>query len=206
MQNSVIRSVSYLFVLSLPLLACSLPSTAVAQKELRQAPEISDQPFSSDELAIYHEVLNGWLDDGKHSVRLSVVTVPLKAEASQCDKEIPFIKGNPNLLHRFREEDLSKLGSTQIHLVDPDAQHKEIEKNDPGKSIREGKSIEEAVNNGFAHGMVTLSEIWFDEKHEKAVVWYGFRCGGLCGNGGTVILEKKQGKWVRRKPCSFWIS
>ena len=55
---------------------------------------------------------------------------------------------------------------------------------------------------GWSH----LSEIRFDLKHEHAILWYGFRCVGLCGNGGTVVLEKKSGVWKRGKPCSIWMS
>jgi hypothetical protein len=109
-------------------------------------------------------------------------------------------------VHRFRPEDLAQLGSKKIELVDVEKQAQDVKENDPRRSIEDGKSIAAAVSNGFAHGLVTLSEIRFDEKHEHAIVWYGFVCGGLCGNGGTVILAKKDGVWQRGRNCSNWIS
>ena len=101
---------------------------------------------------------------------------------------------------------MPKLAPSKVRLVDPDAQRKEVAENDPGKKIREGSSIKDAVAHGFAHGLVTLGEIRFDKDHAYAVVWYGFTCGALCGNGATVILEKKNGKWGVRDHCSNWVS
>jgi len=86
------------------------------------------------------------------------------------------------------------------------AQQKEVEENDPSTSIRRGSSVHSAVENGFAHGYAWLSEIRFDKSHTHAVVSYGFRCGGLCGNGETVVLEKTNGEWKFKSQCSGWIS
>jgi len=169
-------------------------------------PRISDQPLTSDQLAIYREILHGWMDDQKHPVHLSIQTVPLEKDSDDCAKKVSLEKIDPLLIHRFRKEDVEQLGSKMIELVDPDVQRREVEKNDPGKAIRSGVTVDDAVNNGFAHGLVTLSEIRFDQKHELAIVWYGFRCGGLCGNGGTAVMEKKNGVWQNKSYCSMWVS
>ena len=105
---------------------------------------------------------------------------------------------SPTLVHRFRPQDLSQLGSAKINLVDPERQAKEVAENDPEKTIGKGRSIEDAVRNGFAHGLVTLSEIRFDKDHKHAIVSYGFYCGSLCGNGGAMVLEKVNGSWQRK--------
>ena len=97
----------------------------------------------------------------------------------------------PNVVHSFKTDDLGRLGVSSIHLVDPNEQKKEVEKNDPGKAIRKGISVDDAVRNGFAHALFTLSEIWFDKDHEHAIVSYRFWCGSLCGNGGTEVLVRK---------------
>ena len=98
------------------------------------------------------------------------------------------------------------MGSAKIRLVDDEAQEKEIEKRDPGKAIREGRSVDDAVKDGFAHGKAWFSEILFDKTHTHAVIFYGFHCGRLCGNGGTAILEKKDGIWNFKSQCSMWMS
>lgn len=199
--------------LSLPWLAviCALAiataSTGAQNSESDDAkPVVSDKPLSVEQLAIYRVILKGWMDDGKHSIHLSNQTIPLEKDATDCVKSGRLEEIDPKQVHRFRNEDLAQLGSNRIVLVDQDAQAKDVEKNDPGAAIRNGTSISEAVSNGFAHGLVTLSEIQFSEKHEVAIVWYGFTCGSLCGNGGTVVMEKKNGKWQRGRNCSNWIS
>ena len=35
---------------------------------------------------------------------------------------------------------------------------------------------------------------------------YSFRCGSLCGQGGTVVFEKKDGVWKKSQNCGGWIS
>ena len=62
------------------------------------------------------------------------------------------------------------------------------------------------MRNGFAHGLVTLSEINFDKEHKHAIVSFSFFCGSLCGNGGTAVLEKVDGAWQRKSNCHNWIS
>lgn len=169
-------------------------------------PVVSDKPLSAEQLAIYRLILKGWMVDGKHVIHLSIQTVPLEKDATDCVKSVQLEEIDPKQVHRFRTGDLAQLGSDKLALVDPDAQARDVQKNDPGTAIRNGTSISEAVSNGFAHGLVTLSEIQFSEKHDVAIVWYGFTCGRLCGNGGTVVMEKKNGKWQRGRNCSNWIS
>jgi hypothetical protein len=181
--------------------------TLAAAQEAK--PKVSEKPLTADQLAIYRSVLSQWMREGWSSVNLAVQTVPLDDTGPSGDSECA--KGldlEPALaeVHRFRMPDLAKLGSGNIALVDPDRQRDEVRENDPERTVGKGKSIEDAVSNGFAHGLFTLSEIRFDKEHKLAVISYGFFCGSLCGNGGTVVLEKTDTGWSRRKHCHDWIS
>ena len=142
--------------------------------------------------------------------RYTVQTVPLRPEGpfgdGECAKGLDLEPAQSGVIHRFRVQDLPQLGSKNIVLVDPDRQRKEVADNDPERTIHDGKSIEDAVSNGFAHGLVTLSEIRFSKDHKLAIVSYGFFCGSLCGNGGTVVLEKTDAGWRRKTRCSDWVS
>ena len=181
-------------------------SLVVGQETKESKPKVSDQPLAAEQLAIYRAILAGWVDDGKEPVHLAIQTVPLDEDIGDCAKGIALEPGDPKTVHRFRKEDLAQLGSAKIGLVDPEAQEKEVSDNDPGKAIRNGSSIDEAVRNGFNHGLVTLSEIRFEKNHESATVWYGFHCGSLCGNGGTAVIKRKDGVWKRISLCSMWMS
>lgn len=82
-----------------------------------------------------------------------------------------------------------------------------MKQNDPGTAIRQGESVDEAVKNGFAHGLFTFSEIRFNKDHTIAVVSFSFVCGGLCGNGNTFVMAKrKTGEWKRVHTCGGWVS
>lgn len=73
--------------------------------------------------------------------------------------------------------------------------------------MHKGISVAEAVENGFAKGLFSLSEIAFDEERRHAVVSYGFHCGMKCGNGATLLFEKVNGKWKETdRTCGGWIS
>ncbi len=183
----------------------TLSSFAFCQQQ-NAHPTISDKPLSAEQLEIYAAVLRGWMNDGKHTLHLADLTIPLDKEDTKDCGKFPPADINSVTVHRFRQQDIASLGSSMIRLVDPEVQSREIQRNDPGKAIQNGTSVDEAVENGYAHGLVTLSEIRFDQSHTHAIVWYGFRCGGLCGNGGTVLMEKKDGKWREEKSCSIWMS
>lgn len=183
---------------------------AVAQQPLATRLTVSDDPLTAEQLAVYRVVLHGWMENEVSMINLSNQTSPLPMsgtfDASECLKDLDLEPASPTVVHRFRPQDLSQLGSEKILLVDPERQSKEVTENDPGKSIDKGLSVEDAVRNGFAHGLVTLSEIRFDKHHKHAIVSYGFYCGSLCGNGGAVVLEKIDGAWQRKTRCADWIS
>jgi hypothetical protein len=180
------------------------------QQAQETKPRVSDKPLTAEQIAVYKVVLHGWMDKELSTVNLSIQTVSFPTsgafDASGCGKDLDLESVEPEVVHRFRAADMAQLSSGKVSLVDPDRQRKEVADNDPEKTIRKGKSIEEAVRNGFAHGLVTLSEIRFDKEHKHAIVSYSFFCGSLCGNGGAVILEKIDGAWQRKSQCGAWIS
>jgi len=183
---------------------------SLGQQSPDTKPKVSDKPLTAEQLAVYRVVLHGWMDDGKQTVNLAVQTVQLETSGptgdEDCEKGLDLEPASPAVVHRFRKDDLRQLGSNKIGLVDPDEQMKKVAGNDPEKTVHKGLSINDAVSNAFAHGLVTLSEIRFDKEHNFAVVSYSFVCGGLCGNGGTAVMEKRNGTWTRKSHCHAWIS
>lgn len=185
-------------------------SLAGGQEARDAKPKVSEKPLTAEQLSIYRAVLGNWMEDELSTVNLAIQTEPLQSTGpfgdEECAKGLDLEPVPLAIVHRFRAQDLPQLGSDKIHLVDPALQRKDVAENDPEKTMRNGKSVEDAVSNGFAHGLVTLSEIHFDKQHKLAIVSYGFFCGSLCGNGGTVVLEKTDGGWKRKSRCHDWIS
>jgi hypothetical protein len=54
-------------------------------------------------------------------------------------------------------------------------------------------------------GVLTLSEIVFDETHHFAIMRYVFICGSHCNSGAILVLEKVGSRWTAttRRPCKF---
>lgn len=192
-------------LLAAAILAAGTCRRIPAQEPQQSKPTVSADPLDAERLAIYKMILSAWMNDGKQLLNLSFETTPLSPDDRDCGGKAVSFEPVGNQVHRFREDDLAQIGGN-LRLVDPRKQEREIRENDPGKKIKDGASVDDAVTNGFKHGLVKLSEIRFNASHDKAVVWYGFTCGGLCGNGGTVILEKKDGVWRRKATCSVWMS
>ena len=55
-------------------------------------------------------------------------------------------------------------------------------------------------------GLLRLSGIAFDTRHQYAVLNYDFHCGLLCGKGATVVFQKVGPTWKRLRSCVEWIS
>ena len=181
-----------------------------AQASDEKKPVVSDKPLTAEQLAIYRTVLKQYLSGEHGTLNLSIRTVPVETESPfaghDCSKTLDMEPIQPNIVHSFKPDDLTRLDISSLRLVDPDQQGREVKKNDPGKKIRQGVSVDDTVKNGFAHALFSLSEIWFDKKHERAVVSYSFWCGSLCGNGGTLVIAKKGDQWSVKTRCGGWIS
>jgi hypothetical protein len=171
---------------------------------------VSPMPISSEQLAIYRVVLASWMGNrrGTHSVHLAIRTMPfvLSEMDADCGKALRMTEGAVNEVHQFQPADIQKLAPSRVDLVDPDTQAKEVAGNDPHTNIRKGRSIGDAVGNAFAHGLTQLGEIHFNHEHTQAIVTYDFSCGATCGNGATVILEKKGGVWRISGRCSVSVA
>lgn len=55
-------------------------------------------------------------------------------------------------------------------------------------------------------GFVGVSRAGFNPEMNQALVYVEHGCGGLCGTGHYVLLEKNDGKWKAAKKFMAWIS
>lgn len=195
------------FVLSLGMSAQDLPK-----------PQLSKEPLTSEQVAVYRAVLEYYVKDGAVGV-LNVAnrTEPLDQSGfwsnSECFKGFePPAKTSAPVVHMLD----SSLGlDRRFALVDPDSQQKKVEENDPQKlvhrAIDEGEKVtdrqlNDSVKRAFETGLFTLSEIRFDKQHRQALVSYSFVCGELCGHGNLLIVTKDRDGWKVSKTCGSWIS
>lgn len=184
-----------------------------AVRDSGQKTVISTAPLSADEVAVYRVVLHQWNSDARTSLSVSDRTFPLDAvsptnhiSSCECLKSLE-VQSLVSASHSFHTLTRDVFPERNIQLVDADKQLTTIQINDPQNGIAGGKSVEKAVNNAFASGRFSMSEIAFDRDHRQALVGYSFVCGSLCGNGGTWLFEKIGGIWRRTdRVCGGWVS
>ena len=157
----------------------------------------------SDEASIYQQFLNGWNDGGMKKLNVSISADALTPEEIKDISDCA--KGESNWTPTKPISNLTEMigGLAYVHLVNPN----KWQPTDPQDLISRGRSVESAVEDGFAGGLMSLSAITFDKSHQTAALTYSFVCGGLCGNGSAVIFNKTQSGWTRAKNnCGGWIS
>ena len=55
-------------------------------------------------------------------------------------------------------------------------------------------------------GILTFSRVGFSEDGAQALFYVADRCGGLCGGGFYVVMQKRSGHWLIEKEIEMWIS
>ncbi len=164
--------------------------------------------LSADEVAIYSGILERWNSNSRSLLNVSNRTFRIDRDLADCgclkDMELQSIA---NAAHSFHILTRDVLGGKKIRLVDADKQAVIVQSNDPSNSLREGKSVETAINRAFSTGLFSVSEIVFDKEHRRALVSYSFVCGSLCGSGGVWLFEKVDGAWKKsERVCGGWVS
>jgi hypothetical protein len=57
-----------------------------------------------------------------------------------------------------------------------------------------------------AQGIATISRVGFSVDGTQALFYISNVCGGLCGGGSYVVMEKRDGRWMISKEIEKWIS
>ncbi len=177
-------------------------------------PKISDEPLTTQQIAVYRAVLRDYLRGSDGALNLADKTEPLDPSDKACFKgiEMEGSKKTVPLIHRLEP---SLVVDTKIVLVDSERQQATVKENDPQNLIKKAiddhekvtdEQLDQSVKQAFQSGLFTLSEIAFDQEHRRAVVAYSFVCGMLCGHGNTLVLKKIGQNWRVTKRCGGWIS
>ncbi len=194
-----------------------LTVSAVAQDEAAK-PKVSKDPLTAEQIAVYRAVLQGYTNGSDNLLNVANKTEPLDQSEPFFGKscmsgiELETADASVPVVHQL---DPSVAPSKKFILVDPDRQAQRVKENDPQKLMTRAidghekvteKQMDDSVKQAFETGLFTLTEIVFDKQHRYAVVAYSFVCGGLCGHGNTLILEKVGQDWKVSKRCGGWIS
>jgi hypothetical protein len=162
-------------------------------------------PFTYEQTAVYHAFFldyrhgSGGADHTINAAELTETLQPDDGDYSGCMKD--FRQDPPTKVIRRLTKDFAN--EDNLRIVDP----KLYKVQDPAESIKNGLSVENAVESGFRSGLLTISEIIFDAKHRRAAFHYSFVCGQLCAHFETFVYEKQDSGWKRSKlSCGYGIS
>jgi len=162
---------------------------------------------TSDAAHIYAVFLHTWAGDSHHPLNVSKTAGPPTAgdiqQYSDCAKAsgIKHAQWSTSAPVADLRNSLGELAN--VRFVDPKTWHPR----DPGDFIAKGKPVDSSVDEGIANGLMTLSAITFNARHDTAMLTYSFRCGALCGNGGVVMFNKTSKGWTQNSfRCSGWMS
>jgi hypothetical protein len=145
-------------------------------------------------------------EDYGRRLNVSDTTIPIGRVDCDCltDIGVQSVTNASRSVHILTED---VLPGKKARLVNSKKYAAVVQRNDPDNSIAKGMSIEAAIDRAFAAGAFAISDIAFDEDHNRALVSHSFYCGRLCGNGNTWLFEKVNGVWKRTdRYCGGWIS
>jgi hypothetical protein len=196
-------------------LACLLYLGSALPAE-KPSPQLSKEPLTNEQVAIYREVLQNYVKDLKDmQLNLANKTVPLDQSYNGCLKGFSFPETDKNIVPIIHALNLSVVPNMRVVLVDPDKQEKIFEAiprlvqgKEKYSKVEFDRRLKDLEEQEAQAGFLTLSEILFDKERHYAFVAYSFYCGGLCGGGTTIVFEKYEGKWEVSKStkCMKWIS
>jgi hypothetical protein len=156
--------------------------------------------------------------DSKDTLNLANTTEPIRQSAGPFTGACPkppqpqVAQDSSSVVHHLNSALALNL---KIVLVDPGPQEEKIKNGDPAilmKRVIDDRQdvpqsqIDDATERAVKNGLLMLSEIIFNKKHNRALVSYSFVCGELCGYGNVLVLTKVGEKWKIYKTCEGWVS
>ena len=180
--------------------------------------KVSGESLTAEQTAVYRAVLQDIQKDSEDTLNLANTTEPIGQSAvpfnGACPKtpQLEVAQGSSSVVHHL---DSALVLNSKILLVDPGAQEEKIKNGDPAILMKRviddrqdvpQKQIDDATERAVKNGLLTLSEIIFNKKHNRALVSYSFACGELCGYGNILVLKKVGDKWKIYKTCEGWVS
>ena len=142
--------------------------------------------FGRDEIAIYRDFLLHYPEQLSNEIGMQATTVAF---------EIPPGPRQPAILHDLivPAYQVRTLPSEILTLTTEQAVTARIAAK--GKLVSAGKRGPQQGPDGYVRTHLTLSDIVFNQQHDRAAFVFSARCDGLCGQGGVVIYEQRHGRW-----------
>jgi hypothetical protein len=163
----------------------------------KETPTLSPSALTAEELQVYRGLLNLLNSVPMTQVKyLANQTTPFAIsdvpKGSVCLEGIEFeIPQGSQTVHSFGAEITKGMA---LKLVEPAEQAKILQQKDSASP--EQKRVEDSAKGSPDSGLLVVSEIAFDKKHQFAALKYVFFCGSHCKYEMTRVFEKAGGEWT----------
>lgn len=162
-------------------------------------------PIDQDERAVYEAVLASWLGNEQRrqlvNMRLGTAPSTTDPELEKCTTDAVFLPASQQSLPE-KSLDGVRFDRSGIEVIDGS----QWQPFDRDKSLAQGNSIEDALEESFAYALISFSEIVFSRDRQDALVNFQMACGRLCGHGSTMRLHKADGRWAVAHRCASYMS
>jgi hypothetical protein len=170
-------------------------------------PELSTQPLSADQIAVYQEFLRSYDANFRRNMQLQNYDQTAKAHMATYTSQLGPAEFPVLLkLHGCLTDLGSVVGGESIHLIPNSLIPADMDLVDPAtqraKDRQERAQKAEAPSSGLktdTAGYLDLSEIVFTSDRRLAVFRYSYTSGGQGGTGGFEMYELEHSHWVQSR-------
>lgn len=192
---------------SIPLVcaaACAVISLEAVSGQV--APELSKQPLSSDQTAIYQDFLRSYDSSVLRNQRSQHPGTGVKWRVASYTSQLgpsEFTKVSSSLFWSCLKGLGPVAGEESIHMISKSVIPDDMDLVDPiaqnAKDRRRAASKQDLSLKADPVGYLSLSEIVFTPDHHLAVFRYSYLCGDTCGTSGVMVYEQEHGHWAESK-------
>ena len=145
-------------------------------------------------------------DEDGQNVRLdgNGQPIPWAQTASSLQSKVPTLKGTT--LDAFRE--VNRQQASLRRSFHPSIDYELVDSTQLESFFKRGGGDWIAFYKRFpgSSGIITFSRVGFSEDGTQALFYVSNHCGGLCGTGMYVVMQKRNSSWAIEKEIEMWIS
>jgi hypothetical protein len=130
--------------------------------------------------------------------------IPWSQTASSLQSKVPTLKRTT--IDAFRE--VNRQQASLRRSLHPAIDYELVDSAQLDSFFKRGGGDWAAFYKRFpgSSGIMTFSRVGFSEDGTQALFYVSNQCGGLCGAGMYVVMEKRNGSWSIEKEIEMWIS
>lgn len=161
-----------------------------------------ERTVRAEELAVYRSLLSDWIQSGHRQINL--VSIPMPLDVAECESGIS--RGDSRDIGKLVSSDIAQLKTDRIQLLDIETSIDPSRRDEVTRNVKRGAPMSGGILGQIGDGSVlTFSTVLFDSSHQRAIAGYRYWCGGDCGHGKTLLLERRGDEWAVSKFCSRFV-